>query len=324
MNRYASVAVIMPTYNSGRFIGEALESILRQTCMPEQIIVVDDGSKDDTEEVVRNYIRIEPRIEYTYQTNAGVAAARNTGLNMVRRSDFITFLDADDRWRPKFINNMGELLLGNPQAVCAFANFVRFDHTTGQTIGRDQFSYYPELRAPDIEDELPSAGIRILRRPWAFPALVKMGEIPAFPVVMMYRRRLISGLRFDPKLKICEDTHFALQAFMRGDVSFVSEVLCEVRRHNSNATLDHHKIAIHKLKALKALRPYVHGKDNIVAYYDRLVKAHMDAAIHQTRNGHVLNGIRDYYDSFNVPGSLRRKVNGSVRVAMAIPKGLIK
>lgn len=322
MNRYASVTAIVPTYNSGRFIDDALESILKQTVVPQEIIVVDDGSKDHTEPLVRKYMRYEPRIQYIYQQNAGVASARNAALN-IAQSDFVTFLDADDRWRPSFVQTMLEFLMANSQAVCSFANFVRFDNITEKILG-DQFRFYQELGSYYLTEGVPTCAVRTIRRPWAFASLVRMNEIPAFPVVMMYRRRLIAGLRFDPTLKICEDTHFALRAFMRGDVCFTSDVLCEVRRHNANATFDYRKMAIHKLQALKAVGVHVKGDDNIKAYRDRLVKAHMDAAINQTKSGEVLNGVRDYFDSFEVPGSFRRKFNGSIRVAMALPKGLIK
>lgn len=321
MKKFASVTVIVPTYNSGRFIDETIESILRQTVMPQEIIIIDDGSKDHTEQVVREYMRYEPRIHYYYQQNAGVAAARNVALN-VAQSDFVTFLDADDRWRPQFIQTLLEFLLANPSAVCGFGNFVRFDNISGKILG-DQFKFYPELAVP-LKDEPLSVAVRTVRKPWAFSSLVQMNDIPAFPVVMMYRRRLIAGLRFDPRLKICEDTHFALRAFMRGDVCYTSEVLCEVRRHNANITFNYQKIAVHKLKALKAIGAFVTGDDNIKAYHDRLIKAHMDAAIHQAKSGEIANGIRDYRESFRVPGSMRRKINGSVRMALAIPRGLVE
>lgn len=314
MNRQ-TVSVIVPTYNCGQYIGQAIDSILGQTHPPEQIIVVDDGSTDDTEQVVRRYG--PQRIEYIRQTNAGVSAARNAGLDAAI-GDLVTFLDADDRWRPTFVERMRELMT-NPAAVCAFANFVRFDDETGDVL-KDQFAYYPELRVP-LQDE-PTAAVRSIPRDYAFRSLIGMGEIPAFTVVMMFRRSMIGGLAFDSSLTVCEDTHFALRAFMRGDVAFTSEVLCEVRRHGANATLEHHTVALHKLRALKALRPYVNGAD-IAAYRDRLVKAHVDAAIYQTKSGNVRDGLRTYLDGVLVPSSPMRKIKGSVRVALALPRGLM-
>lgn len=308
----SSVSVIVPTYNCARFIGEAIDSILGQTKLPDQIIVVDDGSTDDTEQVVRRY---GARVEYIKQKNTGVSAARNTGLDAAR-CDFVSFLDADDRWRPTYIQTMREFLIANRRAVCAFANFVRFEHTTGDVLG-DQFQYYPSLHSPELTDDLPSIAIRHIPKSFAFSVLVGFGEVPAFTQVMMFRRDRIQDLRFDPSLRVCEDMHFALRAFMRGDVCFTSEILAEVRRHDSNATIAYQAIALHKLIALNALAPFVSGQDNLAAYHDRLVKAHIDAALTQARMGHFRAGWKDLWDGMRVPGSSMRKVKGSIRLALA-------
>lgn len=304
-----TVSVIVPTYNCAKFIAEAIESILTQTRPPEQIIVVDDGSTDDTAQVVRRYGRL---IEYVKSPeNLGVSAARNLGL-AAARCDFVTFLDADDRWRPTFVQRMREMMIANPDAAVAFANFVRFDQKTGKVMP-DQFSYYGELQ-PDLQDE-PTAAVRILGKQQAFRCLVGMGEIPAFTVVMMFRRSMTDDLRFDTTLKVCEDTHFALRAFMRGDVAFTSEVLCEVRRHATNATRQHHEIAVHKLRALKALAPFVNASD-AAAYRDRMVKAHIDAALYQAKSGDIRTSLRTYLNGLLVRGSPVRKLKGSARLAL--------
>jgi glycosyltransferase involved in cell wall biosynthesis len=312
-----TVTVIVPTYNNGRFIAETIDSILGQTRVPEQILIIDDGSTDETERVVNSYADL--RIQYQKQPNAGVSAARNTGLSSAT-GDFITFLDGDDRWLPTFVERMREFLIADPRAVCAFANFVRFEYPSGKLL-RDQFSYYPELRARDLHHDIPTAAVRGFPKPWAFRSLVCFGEIPSFPVVMMFRRDRISDMRFDTSLRVCEDTHFALRAFLRGSVLFTSEVLCEVRRHEDNATRDYQSISLHKLAALKALQPCVLGDADLTAYRDRLIKAHIDVAIHQTKAGYVRDGLRTYLDGLCVLGSPMRKVKGSVRVALALPRG---
>ena len=75
-----AVSVIIPTYNNASYIEETIESVLNQSLRPEQIIVVDDGSTDNTREVVNNFN--DRRIRYIYQKNQGVSVARNTGLNL--------------------------------------------------------------------------------------------------------------------------------------------------------------------------------------------------------------------------------------------------
>src|SRR3954451_14848952 len=93
----AAISVIIPSYNSARWISEAVDSVLAQTLVPQQIIVVDDGSRDDTRSRVRRY---GPPVEYIYQPNQGVSAARNTGMQAAT-GEFVAFLDADDVWHPR-------------------------------------------------------------------------------------------------------------------------------------------------------------------------------------------------------------------------------
>lgn len=90
----ASVTVVVPSYNSGHLIGEAVASVLAQTVPPEVVIVVDDGSTDDTAD---RLARSGARVRYIHQPKQGVSAARNRGLREAR-SEFVAFLDADDVW----------------------------------------------------------------------------------------------------------------------------------------------------------------------------------------------------------------------------------
>lgn len=87
------VSVVIPAHNAEKYLGEAIESILRQIYVPFQIIVVDDGSTDETERVARSF----PQIEYSKQAQQGAGAARNHGVELAR-GEFLAFLDADDLW----------------------------------------------------------------------------------------------------------------------------------------------------------------------------------------------------------------------------------
>jgi len=91
-----SVAVIIPSFNRSVVLKRALTSVFNQDCPADEVIVVDDGSTDDTECMVK---RCFPKVVYIYQENAGVSSARNTGI-AASDSDWITFLDSDDEWLP--------------------------------------------------------------------------------------------------------------------------------------------------------------------------------------------------------------------------------
>jgi len=106
MSQHPLVSVVVNTYNYGRFIDEAIESVLRQTVPAEdlEVIVVDDGSTDDTNERVRKYGR---QITYVYKSNGGQASALNLGLSMAR-GEYIALLDADDFWFPNKLETVLE------------------------------------------------------------------------------------------------------------------------------------------------------------------------------------------------------------------------
>jgi glycosyltransferase involved in cell wall biosynthesis len=90
-----TVSVIIPTYNSATLVTAAVESALAQTVQPSEVIIIDDGSTDDTRQRLSTY-----RVRYLHQPNQGVAAARNLGLRQAS-GDLIAFLDADDVWHPR-------------------------------------------------------------------------------------------------------------------------------------------------------------------------------------------------------------------------------
>ena len=108
-----SISVVIPTYNCARWLGEAVESALAQSLPPKRIIIVDDGSTDDTAERVAAY-RDHPIVQYVRQPNQGVSAARNTGLSRAA-GDFIAFLDADDVWQPRKLELQYAALSRHPE-----------------------------------------------------------------------------------------------------------------------------------------------------------------------------------------------------------------
>ena len=96
-----TVSIIIPTYNRAHLIGRAIQSVLNQTYQNFEIIVVDDGSTDNTEEMIKEFQKHDKRIKYIrHEKNRGGAAARNTGIK-VARGEYIAFQDSDDEWLPE-------------------------------------------------------------------------------------------------------------------------------------------------------------------------------------------------------------------------------
>jgi len=114
-----SVSVVIPAYNSEQFIARAIDSVLNQTLAPYEIIVVDDGSTDNTAQVVKKY----DNVKYIHQQNAGASVARNTGIEAAA-GNWIAFLDADDEWVADNLKLQTELLKRNPQLIWTAANYT--------------------------------------------------------------------------------------------------------------------------------------------------------------------------------------------------------
>ena len=116
-----TISVIIPAYNAERHIDRAIDSVLAQTHQPDEIIIVDDGSTDNTAAVVKKY---GSQVHYIHQQNAGCSAARNTAIKAAT-ADWIAFLDADDQWLPQKLQLQINLLKKNKNLVWAYTNFFR-------------------------------------------------------------------------------------------------------------------------------------------------------------------------------------------------------
>lgn len=110
MHENKLISVIIPTYNRANFLPEAIESVNNQNYQNLEIIIVDDGSTDNTKDVISTLN--EPRIKYIYQENKGPAAARNTGIKKAK-GEIIGFLDSDDLWPENKLNSQLSELIDN-------------------------------------------------------------------------------------------------------------------------------------------------------------------------------------------------------------------
>ena len=116
-----SVSVIMPAYNVAPYIAEALRSALAQTHSDLEVIVVDDGSKDETASIVREVARSDGRVHLVQQANRGLAGARNTALRAAT-GDFLALLDSDDVWEPEFLASQLAILESRPDVDIVTGN----------------------------------------------------------------------------------------------------------------------------------------------------------------------------------------------------------
>src|SRR5215470_16102183 len=142
------VSVLIPTFNYGRFLRECLVSVFSQTVANLEIIVIDDGSTDETSEALSSLS--DPRVKVLKIPHGGIASARNRALREAS-GEFIAFLDADDRWRPDKLEKQLSVLRSEPFVAAVFSDFIRF---TEEGPLANAFSFYRGL--PSIETR-PSA-----------------------------------------------------------------------------------------------------------------------------------------------------------------------
>ena len=197
------VSVIVPVYNGAKFLSEAVASIRRQNYHPLEIIIVDDGSTDETAELVTG---LGKDIRYAYQRNSGPAAARNKGLDMAR-GEIIAFLDVDDLWPPDKLRIQ----------VARLVN----DSSLDVVLGRIQFIKLPG--APEFQIQGPNnTHVNVHLGSGAFRKSVfdKVGV-------------------FDETLRYSEDHDWFLRAREQGvSMTIVEQVTLHYRLHGNNMTQD--------------------------------------------------------------------------------------
>ena len=180
------VAVIIPTYNRANYLVEAIKSALSQDYPEIFVIVVDDGSTDQTKEVCMGLLRQFPnRLQYTFQENRGCASARNKGLSLIDEDiEYVCFLDSDDRLLPGKLTREVNLLHENSDIDFCYSSSILYDEATEE-------EHLQEVAA--------------LGRPEEF-ALEHFLTNEAKVSAMLYRARLFKKFRFREDLRYNEDS----------------------------------------------------------------------------------------------------------------------
>lgn len=212
-DRTPTVSVVIPTFNRGHLVPNAIESVLGQTFAAHEIIVVDDGSTDDTSERVGRY---EGRIRYVHQGNRGVSAAQNKGIELAR-GDWIAILGSDDLWSPTKLERQVEALAELGERFGACFTDCRF---SGRSL--DNRSAF-ELA--DLTSERATSPMHDLFR-------FILGRHAAIWVQsLLIRRSLLERLDgFDERMVVGEDTDLVFRAAFLTQFCFVNEVLVTIDR----------------------------------------------------------------------------------------------
>jgi len=207
------VSVIIPTFNSAEYIEEALESVFEQTFQDFEIIVVDDGSTDETGEVLKKY---GDRIRYIYQENNGPAGARNRGIR-VARGEYIAFLDADDLWVSTKLEKQVDLFRQRKDLGMVTTGACSFDE-------KGVFGYSADKRETLMAGDI--ARNIFLRS--------NIGT----PTVMVRKEVFDSIGYFEENIRQSEDDNMWIRIASHYDVELIDEALIKVRNHPRRMTLN--------------------------------------------------------------------------------------
>jgi glycosyltransferase involved in cell wall biosynthesis len=199
------MSVIIPLYNKASHIQRSIDSVLAQTYVSFELIVVDDGSTDGSGDVVRRYA--DPRIRLIVQQNAGVGAARNRGIAQAR-TRWIAFLDADDEWHPAFLERTLGAIQGFEGAVAVFTNYSCLNPNNTSTV-----AVHCDGKSPPrlVEDY--------------FRFFLDHGAGICSSCVVVNREAIIKAGCFPPERKLGEDLDTWFRLACVGKSVYVSEVL---------------------------------------------------------------------------------------------------
>jgi len=203
-------SVIIPAYNQARFLGEAIESVLAQTFQDFEIVVINDGSTDETEAVALEY---GDKVRYILQENQGLAGARNSGIRAAK-GEWIALLDSDDKWLPEFLERMMARINEHPQAVVFYGAALCVD----------------EWGVPLKQ----VVGYRSIDNSRLYHALLRANFI--IPSAVVVNKIVIEQAGcFDQTLRSCEDWDLCLHLLSEGKTFYGSpDVLVHYRIHGSS------------------------------------------------------------------------------------------
>lgn len=275
------VSVIIPSYNSAKTIAETIDSVRQQTINDWELIVVNDGSTDNTLEIVKAID--EPRLKIISSANGGVARARNLGIGEAT-GKYLAFLDADDLWVPDKLERQLQALEQTPRAIAAYSWTCFMDEQP------DGYAYHPSSSYRYCGD--------------VYPRLLQGDFIHSGSNILVRREALSQAGGFDPDCNGCEDWDMWLRLAAIGHFAVVPQHQIIYRRAVGSATSNVAKMYQRALftinKAYRAAPPHLqylrpHTEANLDMYIASLYLQHGEDSYQTKQAGqHLRWAIQKY------------------------------
>ena len=293
----ASVSVVVPSYNHARFVARTLRSIFRQTHRPRELLVIDDGSADDSPRVIGEVLRECPfACEFVARGNRGLCATLNEGLARTR-GEFFAYLGSDDLWLPEFLRERVRLLRARPRAVLAYGHAYSVD-AEDRVI--DNSADWARYRDGDVR--------RMLLETLA----------PLSPTVL-YRRGALERHGWNERARL-EDYELYLRLSAEGEFAFDGRVLSAWRWHGANASGDYEFMLRERLAAQRRAAPALGLSEAELKSYQSL--ARFRGAEEFARRGHKLKALR--LTLANLSGPVPRVELARMLLRLAVPHRLLR
>jgi len=240
------ISIIIPTYNYAQYICEAIESVLNQTYKDFEIIVVDDGSTDNTKEVIKPYLN---KIKYIYQQNSGPSSARNRGIKEAK-GEYIAFLDADDIWLAQKLELQIKFMEKEKEVGLIFSDMILFNEK-----GIIKNSFLKEKLFFNKLSIKPLSSTEKVIYDNVFNALLQENFIPTNTVIVKKECFNKVGF-FDETLFSVEDRDMWLRIGLFYDIGFINFPLVLTRFHETNISANQELALKSRLKVMKKFLNY--------------------------------------------------------------------
>ena len=281
MDKIPCVSIIIPAFNYGAFIRHTLDSIFNQKYKSWECIVIDDGSTDNTADVVRGYADRDERVIYVYQKNGGTSKARNSGLSRAK-GEYIQFLDADDLLESRKLQRHAQYLDDNPEVDIVYggARYFRTEYPDERRHSMMEIDapWMPEVSGSGkgIQEALVERNIMVVSAP-------------------LVRRRIIDqvGL-FDVMLPPLEDWDYWVRCAINGGrFQYLEEdgTLSLIRWHPNSSSSDRIRMRKQELRLRHKLSGML--QDESLIEYNELILSYHDGrfGVELVEAGHLVSGI---------------------------------
>jgi glycosyltransferase involved in cell wall biosynthesis len=234
----ATLSIVLPTYNRAKFLSQAFASIRGQTFTDWELVVVDDGSKDDTRELVEAFAGSVPQtVCYIYQENQGAYAARNTGMERAK-GQYVAFFDSDDQWLPHHLQDCVKALDANPEVDWVYGSGRILDHDTRSVLTPNTF-YMNGQPKPFMQLSVRRSGdLRIIEDSAAAIECQILHGLFCGLQKSVLRRPLFQTLRFATSYRNeAEDQLYVIRALAGGHrIGYIDNIHLIYFVHNENSS----------------------------------------------------------------------------------------